>query len=1058
LNPGATERPTLDVRLLGGFGLTVAGEPIKGVDAPRLQSLLAYLILHADVSQPRERLAFLFWPDSEEPQARTNLRQALHHLRRALPDVDRFVESGPKVLRWRPDAPMRLDVANFEQELSRAADARERGETDEERSGLSAALALYTDDLLPSTYDEWVVPKRVALRDAFLKAAERFAELLEADRDYRGAIGWARRLWETDSFNEGACLRLMRLYALSGDRAAALRTYHGYATSLARETGIEPGPEIREAYERLLETSDGPAPRKPPASRGGGSPLVGRSEEWETLQAAWRQAAQGESTLLLIRGEAGIGKTRLCEELQDWVAHQGYSAAASQCYAAAGGLAYAPVAELLRSEAIGGGIRRMGDAWRTELSRLLPELLDERPDLPPPSQLSDDWQRTRFLDALARAVLAEERPLLLVIDDLQWADGETLTWLHYLLHSNPDAPVLVAVTVRSEAVGPDHPAESLLLATRAAGKAVELELQPLDPDETAALTRNVAGRELDDDRYADVYRECEGNPLFVVEWTRAGLIDGPPAGGGPAAEPRELPPRVHSVIEARLAQLSPAGQEIASLAAAAGRAFHFALLARASPRSEDDVVDAIDELWQRRIVREQGADEYDFSHEKLREAAYLRVGSARRQMLHRRIAQALERLHSADLDPISGELAAHYASAGWTDRAIGFYARAAEVALRVYANEGAIELLSKAVELLDDEPPTSERDERELALRTAMGAPLVALEGYGAPEVHGHYLRALELCERLGTRPDPPVLRAIALVNLTRGALSRSHELGEQLLELGEREEEPMVRVEGNYLLGVSSFWLGEFVASRKHLERAIAEYVVEDTDAHLALYSQDPRIVCMSRLAYVLRFVGEPGPAEEAAQEALRLADELGHPFSLGYALNFTAWLAIDLGDEERARDRSRRLAALTQENQLGFIQPMGPILGAWIMAAEGRTDEAIAQIRSSLDGDTQAGWTLYHPYCLWLLARVCTAAGRTDEARAAIREAFEVGEQIGQHSFDAELHLLMAELILAEDGGRGEAGTCLSSAEQIAHRQGAAPVANRARDELARLRGAGG
>ena len=1058
--PAQPPPPTLCMRLLGGFSLFFDDRPVTTVDAPRLQSLLAHLALHSETRQPRERLAFLFWPDSDEPQARTNLRQALHHLRRALPESERFLESEARAVRWRADARFSLDVAEFEQLVSLAEEARAAGEMSDERSALEGAVALYAGDLVPDCYDDWVVPERERLREVFLGALERLAELLERERDYRGAIPRARQLLDHDPLNEVCSRRLMRLYALSGDRAAALRVYHGCATALAREVGVEPSAVTREAYERLLEPDGTAVAKETERPVAGTWALVGRGAEWEVLRKAWRRAAEGESLLALIEGEAGIGKSRLCEEFRDGVGRQGFATAGSRCYSAAGGLAYAPIVELLRSETIAPGLRRLGDPWLAELARLLPELLAERPQLPRLPPLTDDWQRARLLDALSHAVLAERRPLLLAIDDLQWCDGETLGWLHYVLRSRSNAPLLVVATARSEELGPEHPAHSLLLTARASGQAVELELRPLDRADTAALARNVSGEEVDDERQEVVYRETEGNPLFVVEWVRAGLVDEDRAArpGGEAGEGPELPPRAHSVIDTRLAQLSAAGQELASLAATVGRAFTFDVLAAASSRSEEQLVEALDELWERRIVRERGVDAYDFSHDKLREAAYLRAGPARRRMLHRRVAQALERLHATDLDGVASELAAHYARAGWTERAIGFYARSADVEQRVYANERAIELFSKALELLDGEPPTPQRDERELALRTALGAPLVAFKGYGAPEVHDVYVRAGKLCERLRTRPDPPVLRALALVHLARGELPRAYELGQQLLELGECEDEPMVRVEGNYVLGVTSCWLGEFAAGRRQLERAIAEYLPDRARAHLALYSQDPRIVCMSRLAHVLGCLGHRDQAEEKAREALRLADELEHPFSLAYALTFAAWLAIDLGDESCARERAHRMADLAEEQRLGFLQPMGAILRGWTLAREGHTDEGVARIREGLDAYRRSGWSLYQPYGLALLARVSLDAGRVDAGRAAISQALELSERIGQRSLDAELHLLMGELILVAAGNGANAEPHFATALEVARRQGSRPLAQRAAERLERLRAVAG
>ncbi len=1024
---GGEGAPCLTVRLLGGFDLDSA-DGLPAIDSQRLQSLLAHLVLRRGEKLSRERLAYLFWPDSEEAQARTNLRKAIHHLRNALPEPNSYLKSESSTVSWRVDAPARLDFAEFE-ELS--ADSRRASGPGDERRSLEAAIELYRGDLLPECYDNWIVPERERFRGEFLGALERLAELVEDEGDYRGAIPFAKRLVEDDPLNEGACGRLMRLHALSGDRAAALRVYHALATSLARDTGVEPGPETTAAYERLLEAGDvEPSPRP----RDGLPMMVGRAEQLQALRAAWREALGGEARLVAITGDAGIGKSRLAEEFLGWVASQGYETASSRCYAAAGGLAYAPIVEFLRSTPIAARLRQLDDTWLVELARLVPELLEERPELSRPSPLTADWQRARLLDTASRGLLGSGSPLLLVIDDLQWCDTETIDWLRYLLASRPDAPLLVVTTARSEELQAEHPAQELLLQARGSGHAVELGLGPLDVAETEALARSASGRDLGEAGTAAIFRETEGNPLFVVEWSRAGL----------AAETAKVPAKVQSVIEARLGQLSPDGQELAGLAAAVGRAFSFALISRASSRSEEQLADSMDELTSRGIIRELGDDAYDFSHDKLRQAAYGRIGSPRRRMMHRRVAQALER-GTADLDAVAGELAAHLEQAGWAERAAAFYAQAAEVAHRVYSNERAIGLFEKALALLAAEPAAEARDAQELALRTALGAPLVSIEGYGAPRVHDNYRRSAELCERLGTPPEPPVLRGLALVSITRGELLRARELGEQLLERGEREDEVMVRVEGNYVLGVTSFWLGEFAVARRQLERAIAEYRPGDAMTYLAMYSQDPRIVCLSRLAYVLHYLGESEQAEERARDAIRHAEELEHPFSLAYALNFTAWLAIDMGEHELARERAERMAAVADDQQLGFIQPMGTILRGWFLAREGQTDEAVALIGEGLDAYARSGWTLYRPYALALLARVCIDAGRTDDARAAITEALDLSNRTGQRSGEAELRLLEGELLRVEGGG--DPGACFRAARELGERQGAVLVAERAR-----------
>jgi len=403
----------------------------------------------------------------------------------------------------------------------------------------------------------------------------------------------------------------------------------------------------------------------------------------------------------------GIGKTRLAEELLSWVNRQGLATAIARCYAAAGGLAYAPVAAWLRADALQTSLSTLPTTWLTEVARLVPDLLVQRPDLPHPGPLVEGWQRQHLFEALARATLASRQPLLLLLDDLQWCDQETLEWLHYLLRFDPQAPLLLVGTLRSEEMTNEHLLASFLVSLRHEGVVVEIELGPLDVLDTSSLATQVAGRQLDPTMAVNLYHETEGNPLFVVETVRAGTLEAQGAEGHTIEDKTNhsmLPPTVQAVIAARLAQLSPAAREVTSVAAVIGRAFTFAVLARASGREEDALVEELDELWQKRIIRQQGAgtsDAYDFSHDKLREGAYMALSSARRRLLHRRAAEALEALHASNLDTVSGQLAAHYEHAGLLQQAISYYRRAGEVARQVYANTEALTYFQRALALLE---------------------------------------------------------------------------------------------------------------------------------------------------------------------------------------------------------------------------------------------------------------------------------------------------------------------------------------------------------------------
>ena len=712
----------LRIQLLGGFLLVYDDAPVTSFDMPRLQSLLAYLLLHRNTPQPRSQLAYLLWSDSTDAQAHTNLRNALYKIRQALPNADAFLHIDRQVLSWQPQAPWTFDVMEFEQALVQAAQA---DTVTAQRQALTAAVEAYHGDLFPSCYDDWILPERNRLRQLFFQALEQLIGLLEHQHDYSTAIETAQRLLRHDPLHEETYRHLMHLYTESGERAAALHTYHLCATVLQRELGIEPSRVTREFYERLVQTREPTSPlnavRTPLLAT---TQLVGRKHEWSQLQAEWQSTLAGRPHMVILSGEAGIGKTRLAEEFLAWVGRQGIFTALAHSYAAESSLAYAPVAAWLHAGALRKTLPTLAQLWRTEIARLVPELLAQQPDLPRPGSLTENWQRQQLFEALARATMVERYPLLLVLDDLQWCDRETMEWLHYLLRWKPQARLLLLATMRPEETTPEHPAQVLLATLRRNGQVREIPLGPLDADCTASLAEQVVGRPLGSTAAEHLYSETEGNPLFVVEMLRADVVAHERTTNDildkSLPSQRSLPPTVQAVIAARLAQLSPQAREVVSLAAIIGRAFTFALLAQASGGGEDALVNGLDELWQRRIIREQREDTYDFSHDKLREVVYLSLSTVRRRLLHRKVAEALETLHADALDAVSGQIAAHYANAHLPQRAITYYQRAGEAAYRVYAHAEAIAAFQRAKTLLEALPSGNRQPPWQQEVSTAL--------------------------------------------------------------------------------------------------------------------------------------------------------------------------------------------------------------------------------------------------------------------------------------------------------------------------------------------------
>jgi DNA-binding SARP family transcriptional activator/Tfp pilus assembly protein PilF len=1067
---------TLHIHLLGDFLLVLESEPVTTVDWPRMQSMLAYLILHRDAPRSRTHLAFLFWPDSTEEQAHTNLRHLVYRLRRTLPNANSYLHANKQTLHWNPDVPWTLDVADFERAIAEADQAEQDGNLISMRVALEEAVKLYRGDLLLGVYEECLLSERERLRQQFLEALERLIVQMERERRYQEAIRVAQQLLRVDPLHEATYRTLMRLYAGSDDRAAALRTYQTCVTVLERELAMEPGELTQEAYHRLMQKD---APSVPLAASStplvGIAPLVGRTLEWSQLQDTWQYTLDGHLGMVVLSGEAGIGKTRLAEELVAWVDRQGVATASAYCYPAEGALAYAPVVTWLRTDIFKPGLATLADTWLTEVARFVPEVKGERPDLPDPGPLLENWQRQRLFEALARAILSARQPLLLLLEDLQWCDHESLEWLHYLLRFDASAHVLVIGTMRPEEVESSHPLESLLKTLRSREQVAEILLGPLSAVETATLAEHIAGQDLDQQEAADFYRETEGNPLFIVETLRMSGGKFKAIERRSRSDPGAVASRTQAVIAARLELLSSLGHELANQAAVIGRAFTFQVLAQASRLDEDSLVQGLDELWQRRIIREQGIDAYDFSHDKLREVAYASLSTAHRRLLHRRVAEALVRVYANELDEVSGQLASHYEQAGIVDHAVTSYQRAAEVARRVYANAEAIAAYQRALALLESAPASEALPEKIAQLHQWLGDVLFLTGQY--EEAKLDYERALSHIPRHN-------LMWLARLHSQFGAIfieqHRYEEalqaystaeviLGPDLAQSTPERWQEWIRIQIrlmdiHYMLGHVDE-LSELVEKTRPI---VEQYgtPVQHADIYqctMSLYCRRDRYVYKEeylsygrsalsaiqetgddlQIAWV-RFelgmgyllYGDLDAAEEQLQIALAVEERTGNVAKQNLCFTYLATLYRKRGWVKETRDYASHALAIATALKLSPYIAMATANLAWVAWREGKNAEAEQHGKAALE--LWQSSEMVYPFqwaALWPLIDIMLGQNELSQAVDYVRRLLAPGQQL----LPDVLTTVTESALQAWDSGKSEnARTSLQQAITLAQEMG--------------------
>lgn len=1031
----------LKVQLFGGFNIQSNDQEVKTLQAERLILFLAYLFLNSNVATPRKQLAYLFWPSSTEEQARTNLRNLLHLLRRTLPELDTYFEIDGQRIQCRSDAPIHLDVMQFKDTL---AAAKSSADDLSRMRFLREALGLYRGELLPGFFEDWVLLQREELHQAHLGALNQLAGLLEDARQYREAIEVINRLLRADPLNESAYRHAMHLHMLNADRANAIQVYHACAAALKQNLGIDPSSETKAAYEALIRSKDTGGTQLQLQQAAQGRHLVGRKQEWNRLREAWQSSQKSKAQMIIILGEAGIGKTRLASELMQWTQRQGIRTAFTQCYPLEGSLPFAPVITWLRTPDIREELENLAPLWKKEIARLLPEL--EKAE----SSSGPKWQRQRLFEAVARGLLGSGTPRLLILDDIQWSDQDTLEFLHYLLRYDPLAKLLIVATLRAEEVDEGHPIIKLRTGLQVRNQIMEIELEPLSLDEVGLLASDVLGKDLSADTESRIFRETEGNPLFTVEILRSGDYEA----GGP------LPSGLRSILTRRLGQLSTEARDLVGLAAAIGREFDFHLLAAVSQADENSLVHALDELWSRRIIQTQQGDTYSFTHGKLQDAAYETLSTIRRPILHRRVAEALLMRNSE-----SALIADHFEKAGQYSLAMEQYLNAADEARRVFANQNAITHLEKALALLKKVSDTKDNEQKQIQCKVLES--LGDLYGISSKEANAipSYQEALALIPTI-----EKLKRASLLGKLAKTTGNRNPDLGEELFlqaetELGKRPEKHdtgwwdawftlqfdriWMHYDSNNLEGMqSTFETIHPVIDLLEDTDKLAEYyfLLPTLSFRRDGYLSDESMLATSALALQLSYKGHNMELQtrtnfgygfiqamfgnfEAAipyyEEGLRLARQIGYVEQEAYCVTYLAAAHRCAGHLDDCKIYSEQGIALCEREGFNSFASTGYANLGWIAWKQNDLKQAKMLSKKAVNG-----WSRNYPfywYGVWTLIDLSLLALQTNEAVEYARKLRAPGQQVFAKEAD---ELLIRAIAAAEHGESTKAASLLAKA----------------------------
>lgn len=800
------------------------------------------------------------------------------------------------------------------------------------------------------------------------------------------------------------------------------------------------------------------------------TPLVGREEEIALLMKRWEQARDGEGQVVLLSGEAGVGKSRILRGFRERLEDESYSRVLYYGSTFHQNSAFYPVIDQIeramrfaREDTANDKLHKL-EATLTALGLALPEsvppvaaLLNlDMGDRYPRAKVSPQQLKAMILEALVSVVeaMAKKQPVLIVLEDVHWADPSTRELFELYVERLRKARVLVLITFRPEFEPPwsGH------------AHATALALNRLTRREAAELVAKITGgKPLPIEILDQIIERTDGVPLYVEELTKTVLESDLVAEEdhqyvllGPLPD-LVVPASLQDSLMARLDRLATV-KEVAQLAAVIGRVFEQELLAAVSPLEEAALTDALEQLVEAELVFRRGLPphaSYEFKHALVQDVAYQSLLKSTRHQYHHRIAQTLAECYPEILETQPELLARHYTEARLPEQAIPFWHKAAEHAALRSASQEVIAHSDRALELLQVLPVSVSRDQQELGLLLTSGPAHMVATGFASPESGRTYKRAHELASKLGNDSALfTVTWGLWINHQQQAKIELARGLAKDVATIAQRHGDPEMELQAHHASWTTHLVLADHQTVRENVEKGLAIYDPDKHRSHAYRYGgHDPGVCALVHGAEMSWIEGYPDQSERYARQAIELADKVAHPASLGIAHAFGSIVQQHRAEIVEVLNSAQQTINVCSENGVLHHLTFGHILHGWALVSAGEIEPGITEMLHGLDAHRKTGAALRHSYFLTLLAEAYGMAGQFTEALKTIDDAYQAVEKVGEQWWHAEVQRVRGELLLARStGDTSEAETCFRKAVEIARSQGAKSLELRAATSMAR------